>query len=200
MIKNGHVSEEPLEESSARAIFIGWIRERWNPCINYPKRVRGKSDRASTQGRYVQHFENKLYDYYDSLLGPMRRFDVKPSELDLPGQLGLFARTTFNSARIEDRGFLWGDFHRIDCTPEKFKKYKGHSSIFFLPSEVARLGKHYVLDGPLSLCNHHCEKGEMCFDIKGPTAGKRKYKPGKEIFIYYSEDYFQNGCVCCKKM
>lgn len=159
MTSGGHGGKERLTDSAAKKLFLEFIHKKWRPKVDYPKPCRAKAHhKDSRASRMAENLEAKLYDYYDSLLGPDRVIRARKSALPgLEDQLGLFCvREMKLYANGKDLKFLWGDAHIFNGTDEQWNKFsKLHSSCFDMTESNMR--KRYILSGPLSLCNHNCK-------------------------------------------
>lgn len=203
MKQGGHGGKERLPTSEAKKLFLEFIHKKWRPKVDYPKPCRAKPrHKDSRESRMAQNFEGKLFDYYDSLLGPDRVVRAGRSTMSgLEEQLGLFCvRELKLYASGKDLKFLWGDTHKFSGTDEQWYKYsKTHSSCFDITEHNTRL--RYILSGLLSLCNHDCNTAFLTIIGGGfaTASGTNVYKKGEEIFVNYGEDYFiDRPCVCCK--
>lgn len=205
MQQNGCTTKTKLADKEVKKHFINWIRAHWIPSIAYPKPMRGTPNNRGTRAqRLAVEFESKLYAYYKSLLGPDRALDVATTTLSLPNHLGLFCARTLkiHHNTSKDLAILWGDVHQVNCTDSQWENYKrAYSSCFEVPVEEKPIRKRFLLTGPVSLANHHCEEGMMVLRSGGKlrvVCGK-KYEKNSEIFVHYGESYFKDEkCVCCK--
>ena len=185
------LSDEEKEQADMKA-FREYVRHKWRPTKQYPSAVRST---------YVSrlNFENKLYHYWDSLLGPDKKIEAKQSEL-VHGQFGLFsACDDFTIPR--DVKYIWGDLHPVNCNDEEWEDYhKQYSSCFQAELQMKR---KYLYSGPASLANHHCTKSQLSVASGDSVAvsGSKRFKKGEEIFFHYGEHYFtqENPCTCCKE-
>lgn len=204
MIDNGHGNQKRLPKKEAKKVFLQWIRKRWIPTIAYPNAMRANpNSHGNRKERQAVEFESKLFAYYCELLGPDKIVEADKSTLSLGNQLGLFAaKGLVIYAGSKDTKSLWFNLHQVNCTDDEWFVYQQSYSSCFALGENEKFRKRYVLTGPLSLANHHCDKGFITFKSceKIGISGKGKYKKGEEIFMYYGEDYFENkNCVCCNK-
>ena len=172
-------------------VFRQYIRHRW-PVATYPAAVRPSP--ASRLG-----FENKLYHYWDSLLGPDRKIKAKQSRL-IPGQLGLFSACD-NLTIPRDVKYIWGDLHPVNCTNEQWVQYHIQYSCCF--QSESQMIRKFLYSGPASLANHHCTKSQLSV-ASGDSltvSGSRQFKRGEEIYFHYGQHYFtkENPCICCSK-
>lgn len=195
----GYTKDCSMPDGDAKQAFVAWVRNMWKPTKYYPSAVRAQPNSRDNKGRHALNFENKLWDFFDSLLGPKRKLKVSPTTLSgIEGHLGLFSATA-NLRIPRDIAYIWGDVHQVNCTDEQWEKYaRSHTSCFEIPCEG--IPKRFLFSGPVSLANHHCINSYVSIGSGGSLIahGTNKFQLDEEIFLHYGEEYFHNTkCVCC---